>query len=298
MTIGDRVFPKGSYLDTGLDVPHGALVPLGMSLSVSRWRMRVGITCALCHATVDAETGKVIEGAPNQDLNSGLLLALATNSVSYFMHADVLPLRDVPQDHGRSILVLNRHKQNLPNIRALEKAVDRALLMWPRGNFDSLTDLKADPTQIPISFTWGNYPYGWSGNFMAGPFHGLTSQNNNVHALNSDSFLLADASPTLFDIDKETFLAILLQNTAYKRYRYDPSSGKKPSECWAAIKPPQQGLDLNQVVLPPTYPKSTILRPDGTLTSSPGYLFWRQNNAMAAWQNTIRFYRLNDPDAA
>lgn len=284
VTIGNRVFQKGSYFDTGLDVPRGALVPLGMSLSVSGWRIRAGITCALCHATVDAETGKVIEGAPNQDLNSGLLLALGTNSASYFMHTDVLPLRDVPQDAGRFV---PGSKQSLPNIAALESAVDTALLMWPRGNFDSLTDLKADPTQIPVSFTRENYPYGWSGNFMAGPFHGLTSQNNNVHALNSDSLLLADASPTLFGIDKEVYIAILLQNAAEKKYRYDPSTGRGPSGFLAAVKPDHQSPGFNQAVTPPTYPKGTILSPDGTFTSSPGRPFWQQNNAMAAWQNTI-----------
>jgi hypothetical protein len=121
---------------------------------------------------------------------------------------------------------------------------------------------------------------------MAGPFRGLSSQNNNVHALNSDSLLLADSSQTLFDIDKETFLAVLLQNAAAPKYRYDPSSGRKPSEFLASInKIGSPGI--NQVVLPPTYPKGTLISPDGTLTSSPGYTVWQQNNAMAAWQDTI-----------
>jgi hypothetical protein len=81
-TIGNQVFEKGSYFDTGLDVPRGALLPLGMAVSISRWRVRVGITCAACHATVDPDSGKVIEGAPNQNLNAGLLLAFGTNSAA------------------------------------------------------------------------------------------------------------------------------------------------------------------------------------------------------------------------
>ena len=121
---------------------------------------------------------------------------------------------------------------------------------------------------------------------MAGPFRGLSSQNNNVHALNSDSLLLADSSQTLFDMDKEMFLAVLLQNAADKKYRYDPSSGKKPSEFLASVHK-TRSPGTNQIVLPPTYPKGTIISPDGTLTSSPGYTFWQQNNAMAAWQDTI-----------
>jgi hypothetical protein len=268
VTIGNRTFPKDSYFDTGLDVARGAIVPLGMAVSVSRWRIRVGITCALCHATVDPETRNVVEGAPNQDLNAGVLLALGTNSAAYFMHTDVNP-------------------RNFPSHDALEKAVDAALVMWPRGSFDSLTDMKADPTQNPVSLTWGNHPYGWSGNFMAGPFRGLSSQNNNVHALNSDSLLLADESPALLDMDKETFLAIVLRNAAYKKYRFDPSRGQNPSQFFASIRPTPGSPGINQAVMPPTHPKGTLISPDGTLTSSPGYPFWQQNNAMAAWQDTI-----------
>jgi hypothetical protein len=285
VTIGDKNFEKGSYFDTGLDVPRGAILPLGMAISVSRWRLRIGITCALCHATVDPETKKVIEGAPNQDLNAGLLLALGTNSAAYFMHTDVHP-REMPNSR-RLVNTSTGQKQPLPEVDALENAVDTALLMWPRGSFDSLTDMKADPTQNPVSFTWGNHPYGWSGNFMAGPFRGLTSQNNNVHALNSDSLLLADSSRTLFDMDKEVFLAVLLQNAANKKYRFEPSMGRKPSEFLASVKPMRGSPGMNQVLLPPTYPKSTLISPDGTLTSSAGYPVWQQNNAIAAWQDTI-----------
>lgn len=293
VTIGGHTFEKGSYFDTGLDVPRRALFPLGMAISISGFRVRVGITCAACHATVDRVTKKVVEGAPNQDLNAGLLLALGTNSASYFMHTDVNPMHEIVADQNRTIVDSHGVRTALPNVRALEDAVDTALLMWPRGDFDSLTDLKADPTQNPISFAWGNHPYGWSGNFIAGPFHGLTAQNNNVHALNSDALLLADSSPTMFGIDKETFLAIVLQNAAEKRFRYDPRTGREPSEFFAAVNPTRGSPGLNQVVLPPTFPKGTLLSPDGALTSSPGFPFWEQNNAMAAWQQTLVPPRVN-----
>jgi len=122
---------------------------------------------------------------------------------------------------------------------------------------------------------------------MAGPFRGLSSQNNNVHALNSDSLLMADGSPKLLDMDKEVFMAVLLQNAASQRYRFRTSSHQKPSTFFASVSPTPGSPGINQVVLPPTYPKSTLLGPDGTLTSSPGYPVWQQNNAMAAWQDTI-----------
>jgi hypothetical protein len=289
VSIGNRTFVKGSYFDTGLDVARGALVPLGMSISISRGRIRAGITCAACHATVEPVSGKVVEGAPNQDLNAGLLLALATNSAAYFMHTDVDPLRAVPLNPHFAVKTSSGAMQPLPDSKALESAVDTALLLWPRGNFDSLTDLQPDPTQNPVSFTWGNHPYGWTGNFTAGPFRGLTAQNNNVHALNSDSLLLADSSPALLGIDKDVFLAILLQNAADLRYRYTPGSGESPSAFFARVRSSgnPSGPGLNQIVLPPTYPQGTLLSPDGTLTSSPGHPFWQQNNAMSAWQDTL-----------
>jgi hypothetical protein len=186
VAIGGQTFPKGSYFDTGLDVPAGSYFPLGLALSSSGGKLRAGITCAACHATVDPASKKVIEGAPNADLNAGLLLALASNSAAYFMHTDVNPLKDVRLDRARRSPTSSGGATPLPAVAALESAVDAELVMWPRGNFDSLTDMKADAT----SFTLGNHPYGWSGNFMAGPFRGPSSQNNNVHALNSDSLLL------------------------------------------------------------------------------------------------------------
>src|SRR3954462_8043149 len=203
------------------------------------------------------------------------------------MHTDVSPVRDAPLDTSRTVMGPSGERESLPAVAALESAVDKALLMWPPGNFDSLTDMKADPTQNPASFTWGNHPYGWSGNFMAGPFRGGSSQNNNVHALNSDSLLRADGSAKLLDMDKEVFMAVLLQNAATQRYRFRTSSHQKPSTFFASVSPTPGSPGINQVVLPPTYPKSTLLGPDGTLTSSPGYPVWQQNNAMAAWQDTI-----------
>jgi hypothetical protein len=286
VVIGGRTFQKGELLDTGLDVPRGAPLPLGIAVAVSGWKVRIGITCALCHATVDGATGKVIEGAPNQDLNAGLLIALASNSAAYFMHTDVDP-HGVRKDPQRTVRLSTGEVEALPDRKALEDAVDAALLMWPRGNFDSLTDLAADPTQLPTSYTWRNHPFGWSGNFTAGPFRGLSAQNNNVHALNSDALLLADSSRLLFDLDKEEFLAILLQCAPSARYRFDPASGTAPSAWLAATKPSDSSPGLNAVVPSPTYPKGNLLTPDGTLSSSPDHLLWEENNAMAAWQDTL-----------
>ena len=89
MRVGDRTYRKGELVPTGLDVPKGGAFIIGIKTFSDRGHLRMGITCALCHAAVDPGTGKVVEGAPNTDLNAGLLMALAKNSSAYFMHASV-----------------------------------------------------------------------------------------------------------------------------------------------------------------------------------------------------------------
>ncbi len=89
ITIGDRTYKKGERVPTGLDVPKGGAFIIGIKTFYDQGHLRMGITCALCHAAVDAGSGKVVEGAPNTDLNAGLLMALAKNSSAYFMHASV-----------------------------------------------------------------------------------------------------------------------------------------------------------------------------------------------------------------
>jgi hypothetical protein len=74
VTIGDRNYKKGEKIDTGIDVPKGSLAPLGMPVTWEGRKVRVGISCAACHATVDPDTKKVIEDAPNNDLNTGLII--------------------------------------------------------------------------------------------------------------------------------------------------------------------------------------------------------------------------------
>jgi hypothetical protein len=55
VTIGGQSFKAGTLLNTGLDVPKGSLIPLGMQLHKRGSNIRVGLTCAVCHATVDVE---------------------------------------------------------------------------------------------------------------------------------------------------------------------------------------------------------------------------------------------------
>lgn len=283
VTIGGQTFKKGTLLNTGLDVPARSLLPLGMRPSLANGKLRAGITCALCHATVDNKTGRILEGAPNIDVNTGLVLALATNSAAMFRQTDVNPLQILPGEH--TYIDANGEESRLPDAKALEDAVDAKLLTWPAGSFDSTGTLVNNPSQIPSSYTYGAWPYGWSGHASIGWFHGLTTLNSNVHATNSDATTGADASLPLLGIDKETYLGILFQNAANTAFRLP--NGAKPSEFFNKIDPTPGEPAINEVIRMPGYPKGSPFMLDGLIANSPGLPVGEQLNSMSAWQNTL-----------
>lgn len=280
--IGGKLFKAGTLLNTGLDIPKGSLLPLGMRTSIKEGKLRVGITCALCHATVDSE-GRILEGAPNNDVDTGLLLAFGTNSAAMFRQTGVNPTQ-IPA--GKHIYINARGETaSLPDAKALENAVDAQLLAWPPGNFDSTGDLVNNPSQIPPSYTFENWPYGWSGFASVGWFHGLTTLNNNVHATNSDATTGADSSLPLIGIDKETYLGTILQNSANPSFRLP--AGAKPSEFFDKIDPTPGEPGINRTIRMPGYPKGSIFILDGLMASTPGLPVAAQLNGMSAWQNTL-----------
>jgi hypothetical protein len=280
--IGGRTFKKGETVDTGIDVAKGTFVPIGMPVKFSEGRVKIGISCAACHATVDRDSKKIIEGAPNQDLNAGLLLALAPNSAAYFTHAQISSLKDYIQRTEKEQSV------RLPDQNRLEEDVDRTFLQWPKGNFDSTIDMKSNPAQIPDSFTMGDHPFGWSGFAQAGSFKGLSTFNNNVHAQNADALSQLEASKALFNIDKEIYLGTILQNAANEKYRYNfKSENMSPSQFFDKVDPTPGAPGVNELVKPPHFPKVSLIAPDGLIASAPGYKVNEQNNAMSAFQNSI-----------
>ncbi len=286
VTVGGKTFTEGTLVDTGLDVAKGSDAVLGMTLRKTGGKLLAGITCAVCHSTVDPETKRVIEGAPNNDFNAGLLLALASNSAAYFVHTDV-DAAAFAHDPSRTVVTSDGGSAMLPDPQALEDAVDAVLLEWPPGSFDSMTDLVADPTQIPSSFTRGAEPYGWSGFAAAGPFRGLSVLNNDVHALNSDALTNAGLSRTLFHMDPETYVGIVLQHAASRRYRFDPATKRRPSEFFASVDPTPGAVGASEVVELPTFPNGSLIAPNSVWASTRGHRVWEQVNAMSAWQNTL-----------
>ncbi len=285
VTVAGREIPKGTVVETGLDVPKGAWAPMGMTMKYRRGRLLSGVTCAACHSTWDDETRRVVEGAPNLDLDIGRLIALAPNSAGLFVNAGLDSLEGYVTGRSREIPLSDGGRARLPDPQALEDAVDAVFIQWPPGTFDSTADLVANPTQIPDAFTWRDHPYGWTGFAAVGPFLGLSVLNNNVHALNSDGLSQAEASRDLFGIDKEISYGVVLQNAHHRRFRYE--SDERPSRFFAAVDPTPNVAGFNEMAPTPTFPKGTLISPDGLFISKPGRRVWELNNAISAFQNTL-----------
>jgi hypothetical protein len=62
---------------------------------------------------------------------------------------------------------------------------------------------------------------------------------------------------------------------------------EKPLEFFAKVDPTPGVVSVNKFVAPLQFPKVSLVAPDGLVVSEPGYRFNEQNNAVAAWQNTI-----------
>lgn len=288
VTIGGKSFRKGDKIDTGFDVAKGAYAPIGVKVKYDKGKARIGVTCMACHATVNRETGMVVEGAPNSDLNLGFMLALAPNSSAYFTHTDVTKLVDFIKNENRTVINSKGKPEALPDPAALEKAVDDNLMKWAPGNFDTTVDLISDVTQIPDMFTKGDHPFSWSGFAIAGPFKGLSTFSNNVHAQNTDTLSQSEISEPLWGIDKEIYVGTILQNAAHRKFRYDPKSGLKPTEFFNRLDPNPGTPGVNEVIKIPNFPKVSAIAPNGLYISSPGFHAGEQVNAMSAYQNTVR----------
>jgi hypothetical protein len=284
LSIGNRTWREGEVINTGLDVPAGYLLPLGMRVRVVQGEMKVGVTCSLCHSAVEPNTGAIIEGATNIDVDVGLILALASNSAAMFRHTDINPM-ELPQGE-RSIINSAGERVFLPDPAALEQAVDEALLAWPPGTFDATADLELNPTFIGPSFTFGQFPYGWNGFGSVGWFQGLTTLNNNVHAVSADNSTDAVIMGLMLEgIDEEIYLGILLQNAASDRFRLP--EGSRPSEFFQEVAPHPTHPGVIEVVEMPGYPETSVFAPSGLVASRFGLPFAEDLNAMSAFQHTL-----------
>jgi hypothetical protein len=238
----------------------------------------------MCHSAVDAGTGAIIEGATNVDINVGLILALAPNSAAMFRHTDVNPVELPPGQ--RSFTNAAGEQVFLPDPLALEQAVDEALLAWPPGTFDASADLELNPTFIGPSYTFGAFPYGWNGFGTTGWFQGLTTLNNNVHAVSADNSTDAAIMGALLEgIDSEMYMGLLLQNAAADRYRLP--EGAVPSAFFQETAPHPDFPGTIEIVTMPGYPQTNVFAPSGLVASRFGKPFAEHLNAMSAFQHTL-----------
>lgn len=232
-TVGYRTFRPGEMIDTGLDVPRGAWLPAGVRLVWDAGRLRVGLTCAACHAAIDPASGKMVDGAPNADLNLGLLLALAPNSAAVFPRVAMPSIAPYLTDPGRGVATSDGRTRLLPDPGPFETDVDALLAAWPPGSLDATPDLIGNPAQIPDLFIAAQaQPAGWSGDLASGaPHHGL-----------GDGRAEAAAAPGLFGLDPQVHLGILLQNAPGRPPAMPPprAAAAELAEFVASLQPPLQ----------------------------------------------------------
>ncbi|MCT7963092.1 hypothetical protein NG791_20690 [Laspinema sp. D1] len=283
ITVGGQTFKAGTMLNTGLDVPKGSVLPLGLSNHLSGTKVRVGVTCALCHAAIDGKTGAILEGATNNDIDAGLLLAMASNTAALYRQTGVNPL-ELPKG-SHTYLNSQGELAKLPDSESFEEAVDQVFLSWAPGNFDSSGDQIDNPSQIPPSYTHDAWPYSWSGGSSIGWFHGLSSLNSRVFAFNADPTTTAENSEKLYGIDKETFLGAIFQNSSNSKFRLP--EGAKPSEFFARVNPTPDSPGFDQTIKMPEYPNASLFAANGLMLATPALPVGTAANAMSAWQNTL-----------
>lgn len=285
--VGDRIFRAGTMVSTGLDVPRGGWLPLGVRVFYDRGRVRAGLTCAACHATVDPDSGLVVEGAPNTNLNAGLLLALASNSAAYFLHAGVSSLDPYIGPQSSAVRSSAGIYVQVPEAERFEAAVSGMLVRWPPGTFDTTADGVNNPTSIPDNFTAEEYPYGWTGFAAIGPFRGLGAINN-VHALISDATALTDSLAAFGELDPELYLAVLLQRAANRDLRFDPNGDRSPSRVLRDFDPDPEIPGFGRYAALPTYPRPNYVTINGLINVRAGEPIGYALNAIAAFQNTLQ----------
>jgi mono/diheme cytochrome c family protein len=126
----------------------------------------VGITCAVCHSTVDDSfapgIGNRLDGWPNQDLNVGAITASAPNLAPLEQHLQVD-----------------------------EATLKRVLLSWGPGKFDALLELdgkafqpdgRSSATRIPSAFgKAGQNLHTWEGGWGTVPYWNAFVANLDMH---------------------------------------------------------------------------------------------------------------------
>lgn len=198
--------PVPEHLHTGLDVDAGSAWPIGIepvkappeddSLPyliepaalgagpAEPGKYRIGITCALCHYSLDIDKdgvpdvrssryGEVTPGAlwgpeatwgiGNQDLHFGWLFALVNNPLLGFTVLSGPIGTPRAEDAVSWVRWVKENYQQKPE--EVRREVIRGMLVQPRGLADDTPNALHDPNQLPVLFTYRNWPYNFDGSF-------------------------------------------------------------------------------------------------------------------------------------
>ncbi len=199
--------PVPERLHTGLDVDAGFPWPIGIvavpatepkdaSLPylvepsklgagpAAPGKYRVGITCALCHYTLDVDKdghpdmrssrwgadtpgslwpARNAWGIGNQDVHFGWLFALTENPLLGFTVLSGPVGKNTPADALAWVRWVKENYRRDPE--AVRREVVRGMLVQPRGLADDTPNALHDANQLPLLFTWNNWPYNFDGSF-------------------------------------------------------------------------------------------------------------------------------------
>ncbi len=217
---GTRLFgtiPVPSRLHTGLDVEAGEPWPLGMVAipapaedqqlrylpnpselgagpAPGMGRVRLGLTCALCHYSLDidwdghadlksARLDRPTRGSPyrpehawamgNQDLHFGWLFSLSANPLLGLTVLSAPVGRNGPEDAVRLVQWVTDNYLQAPE--AVKRQVAIGMLLQPRGYADDTPDARHDPVQIPTLLPEQAWPYNFDGALV-----NASDRNNSV----------------------------------------------------------------------------------------------------------------------
>ncbi|MBI5471006.1 MAG: hypothetical protein HY961_01530 [Ignavibacteriae bacterium] len=220
-TFLSSTIPVPEKLHTGLDVEAGSPLPLGIvPVHVSssekslpyvinpakfsnipqgigpfagREKFRLGVSCALCHYSLDvdwdgkpdlksAKLSEPTEGSPykpqhawaigNQDVHLGWIFALSANDIAGFENSGIPEQSRPSAAREWAQRILKTYKTNPDTIA---KEVNRGLVMMPRGFADDTPDGLHNPLQFPSLFTHLNWPFNIDGVML-----NASDRNNNV----------------------------------------------------------------------------------------------------------------------
>jgi mono/diheme cytochrome c family protein len=148
-------------------------------------KVRLAITCALCHYSLDVDKdgradlrstrwGETTPGSPfearhswgigNQDVHFGWLFALTRNPLMGFTVLSGPVGKNDPKAAIDWVRWIKENYRTSP--QAVRREVIRGMLVQPRGFADDSPNAIHDPNQLPVLFTFRNWPYNYDGSFI------------------------------------------------------------------------------------------------------------------------------------